>query len=88
MVHGITATTTNTSSQPITTSVTSEEIDATVTMSNYKMIQDEADSVKVSDISLKFNQSFSYAFSSQWEIIFYDAFTNKASKSLVFLVIK
>ena len=49
MVHSITtlASSTQTSSKPTTTSVTSEKIDATVTMANYKLIQDETDSVTV-----------------------------------------
>ena len=49
MVHGISTISSSapTSSKPTTTSVTSEKIDATVSMSNYKMIHEEADSVRV-----------------------------------------
>jgi len=48
MVHGISTISSSapTSSKPTTTSVTSEKIDATVSMSNYKMIHEEADSVR------------------------------------------
>lgn len=55
MVHKITTvvSSTQTSSQPTqTTSVTSEKIDATVTISNYKLMQEEADSVKVTSIAV------------------------------------
>ena len=49
MVHGITtiSSSTPTSSKPTTTTVTSEKIEATVSMSNYKMIHEDADSVRV-----------------------------------------